>query len=171
MEEQPQKIRRRSRRKPDSPSFFRRFRIELVALFLFALGVFLLLEQLEIKETIFRGVVTAFKAITNAFVTLVDLFKETILAFEVSDILGFILIIIAILIIFYRARVQMIAHYAELAECPECGGDLLHVHRLPAQRFLGWLFRIKVRRYRCKKCGNFSLKMRPGYHRSHRPKP
>lgn len=166
MEPAPEKRRRRSHRKTKGPSFLRRFRFEITALILFLLGLFLLFERMEIKEWLFRVIVGGFKGITTGIVELTDWLKEWILAFEFSDILGVIFIVAAIIMILVRARVQLVAHYAELEECPECEGEMVHVHRLPQQRWLGSFLRIKIRRYRCKECGTHALKMSPASTRS-----
>ncbi len=116
---------------------------------------------MEIKETILQIVVGLFQGGSHVVARLLNGFKEYLLSFEVSDIFGFILIIIALLMITTRARYQLIVHYSDINNCPFCEGDLRHIHRTTGQRLLSFFLRIKIRRYRCKECGEVSVRMKP----------
>jgi len=154
------RVRRKRKRSRSKPSAWWSFRIEIAALFFFALGVFLLLEEMEIKETLFKGVVNGFKAISNGFVWLLHAIQHIFERFEFSDLVGFLFIMIALVLLLIQFRRSLLTHYAVLDVCPECGGELRHIHRLPFQRFLSWLLRLKIRRYGCRDCTFTGVRIR-----------
>ncbi len=153
------KVRKR-RKTSKKPSVFKEFRFEITAGSLFFLGLFLLLENLAIKETLFQLIVSGFKGITNGFIALLRGTQTLFLRFEGSDIIGFIFIVIAMTMVMHRTRVKLIKRHAELNNCPECGGELRHVHRRPHHRALSTLMHVKIRRYACKQCDFTGIRMK-----------
>ena len=81
-------------------SIAREFRVEITIGFIFLLGVFLLFEKMEIKAYVFYGVVNTLQAITQGFSHLLTMLLSTTDTFEVSDIVGTILILLAFLLFY-----------------------------------------------------------------------
>ncbi len=156
----PEKQRRRKRSKRFEKSLVRAFSVEIMIGLIFLFGVFLLFEDMEIKTTVFHGIVSFFQWTTNGFSSLLGAILGTADAFETSDIVGTTLIIIAFLLLTYRVRQKAILRFHELSECPDCGCDLIHVHRNNLQKLAGWMFLLKIRRYSCKECDFEGLRMR-----------
>ncbi len=152
--------RKRRKSKRHDKSVIREFRVEILIGILFLFGVFLLFEQMEIKTIVFKGIVSFFQAITQGFSNFLGSLLETSDLFETSDIVGSILILLAFVLLSVRVRQKAIVRFYELAECPECGGDLVHVHRNQLQKIAGFVFRLKIRRYQCKQCDFDGLRMR-----------
>ena len=157
---EPEIKRRRKKSIRHEKSLISEFRFEILIGILFLFGVFLLFEQMEIKSIVFKGIVSFFQSITQGFSDFLGTLLETTDLFETSDIVGSLLILIAFLLLTYRVRQKSIIRYYELTTCPECGGNLVHVHRNQLQRITGFIFRLKIRRYQCKQCDFDGLRMR-----------
>lgn len=155
-----EKRRHRKRSKRHQKTILNEFSFEIVIGIIFLFGVFLLFEDMEIKSFVFNGIVSTFQSITQGFSRLLGAILGTVDVFETSDIVGTILIIIAFLLLTVRVRQKAILRFNELSECPECGGDLVHIHRSLIQRMASKLFFLKIRRYRCKECEFEGLRMR-----------
>lgn len=154
------KRRRRSKSKRFKTSLLAAFRQEVIIGVLFLLGVFLIVEDMEIKVTVYHFLVGLVQGIANLFNAMlqgiIDFFRE----FESSDIVGYILIFIAFVLYGNRIRNRTIERYSELPECPECGSELNRVHRNSFQKSVGTVLRVKIRRYRCKSCDFDGLRIR-----------
>ena len=128
--------------------FVLRNRLDLSIALLFVFGVFLLLERMEIKETIWawtRGwVIAIYRFIANLFGTVGGL--------EGSDLIGMTLIILALVLLIVRTRRALIANHPALEECPVCGGELYRTHRQTPQRILESVLSVRIKNYSCKDC-------------------
>jgi len=151
---------RRRKTKRHERSLIRDFSFEIVIGLVFLFGVFLLFEQMEIKSAVFHGIVGLFKTLSTSFSNLVGSILGLADIFETSDIVGTSLILVAFILFIYRVRQKSILRYHDLDECPDCSSDLIHIHRNMIQRVGGKLFRLKIRRYRCKKCDYEGLRIR-----------
>jgi len=156
----PEQKHRRRKSQRHEKSILREFTSEIIIGILFLLGVFLLLEEMEIKTYVFHGIVSFFQSLTNGFNNLLGVIIGTADKFETSDIVGSLLILLALFLITVRVRQKAIIRFNELSECPDCGGDLLHIHRNYLQRLTSKIFRLKIRRYHCKSCEFEGLRIR-----------
>jgi len=155
-----QDSKRRRKTKRHEKSIFREFSIEIIIGVIFLFGVFLLFERMEIKSYVFHGIVGTLKSITDAFSDMLGSILGIADVFETSDIVGVSLIIIAFLLLTVRVRQKAIIRYHDLDECPECSGDLMHIHRNMPQRMFSKIFLLKIRRYKCKSCDFEGFRMR-----------
>ena len=156
----PEKKIRRKKSKRFENSLIRAFSMEILIGLIFLFGVFLLYEDMEIKTVAFRGIVSFSQWITQSFSQLLGAILGTADAFETSDIVGTVLILFAFFLLSFRVRQKAILRFHDLDECPECGHDLIHVHRNQIQKITAWFFQLKIRRYQCKTCGYDGLRMR-----------
>jgi len=138
----------------------RDFRQEILIGAIFLLGVFLLVEDLDIKVSVYHGLVYLSKHMgtlaNKIFMSIIEGFK----VLEGSDIVGVALILIAINLFIYRVQQKFVIRYGQLPACPDCGEDLNLIHRSITHRIVGFVFRVKIRRYACKVCEFEGLKMR-----------
>lgn len=152
--------RRRKKSKHFERSIIREFSAEIMIGIIFFFGIFLLYEEMEIKTYVFEGVVSDFQYITHG----ISHFMSTLLGraeeYETSDIVGSTLIFIAFNLLISRIRQKSILILSELTECPECGDDLVLVHRNVFQRIYGFVFRVKIRRFHCQSCDYDGLRVR-----------
>jgi len=140
-------------------SFWNEYRFEIIVVFLLTTGIFLLVEKMEIKVTVYRWVrtfiIVSANAISDTAQSIFQLFHEV----ETSDIIGIILIIIALFMIYLRVRKRTIFRYATLYECPNCSGDLRRIHRKLRHRILGLLLWTEVKHFSCKTCDFHGIRM------------
>jgi hypothetical protein len=130
--------------------FLREYRIEMLALLLALVGVFLLVEQFEIRKSLYA----VFKQVLDFLPMLVETIKTSIMAyitsFTLSDLVGWSLIIFTGIFIIWRVRYRFIhSDYWSAAKCPRCGNELHRVHRKLSDRILARTFLPHARRYRC----------------------
>ena len=156
----PQKTKRRRKTKRHEKSIIREFSVEIFIGFLFLFGVFLLFEDMEIKSYVFNGIVGLFRTVTNGFSNLLGSILGLGDVFETSDIVGVVLILIAFFLFTIRVRQKAILRYHDLDECPDCGGNLLHIHRNPFHKIASKVFLLKIRRYQCKDCDYEGFRIR-----------
>jgi len=137
--------RRKHRRRPHPVlAFGREYLLELVAALLAVLGVFLLFEQMDIRATLFRWLVSAADAIGIA----VQVGVGRIRAMALSDIAGVILIIAALVFAVWRVRWRLMHSSSLLGrDCPVCGGYLRRTHRQFLDRVISVF--VPMARYRC----------------------
>jgi membrane protein required for beta-lactamase induction len=144
------------------------YKFELGALGVGLLGVLLIVERVELKKTLLASI-NYFKSlainITNAVV-------EKITNFSVSDLLGMLVVFMAILFLVWRIRVRFEKSSHWLADvCPRCGSELHRVHRTSFDRLLSQTLLPDARRYRCanRECAWEGLRRRRlSEHRHHR---
>jgi hypothetical protein len=127
--------------------FLREYAVELVAAFLAFLGVFLLVEQMEIRVTILRLLRQTWRAVRGAIEASVGAVSHRIVHITTSDLLGLGLIVLAIVVVLWRVRVRLMQRHAG-STCPICGGELHRRHRRWSDRVLSLL--VPVGRYRCR---------------------
>jgi len=142
-------------------SWWQEYRFEIIVLALLGLGIFLLVEKLEIKAFIFRqlrrlilGTATNISSLANR---LFELLREV----ETSDIVGILLILTALGMIFYRLRNRYILRHGPLRNCLKCGSDMHRIHRRLRHRILGVILWADVRYYSCKKCTFKGIRVAP----------
>jgi len=141
----------RSREPRPEPSFLRKFRLELLAGLFFGLGLFLLLERLEIKQIMFRACKWLLAFLRDVVSFPLDIISHT----QRSDIVGIIFLVLALLIIGARFRFRMIERQQVVdvdERCPKCQNDLTRMHRKLIHRLLQLVFRVRITLYACEKC-------------------
>ena len=100
--------------------FFSEYSFEIKVIILLALGIFLLIEDLEIKNYIYTFIRFIMFTIGDIIVWLRDNTLFIIKQFEVSDLVGISLIIYVLYLIAERWRERMIERFSELTNCPKC---------------------------------------------------
>jgi hypothetical protein len=153
-EDRERRKERRSRRRRNQGKqpgrvvlFLRSYWFEISAVVFLALGVFLLVERVQITAFMFR----ALKKLANSVANVVN----SILAIEKSNIVGIVLILVAIWMMGYSLRRTMLRRAPNLdsAEpCPKCGGHLGRAHSGPLQRLLAAVMRVRIKHYACRDC-------------------
>ena len=146
--------------KPRHNSFHKEYSFEIKVILLFTLGIFLLVEDLEIKQYIFETIRTIF------FTTVLGMkwFRDSILflikQFEVSDIVGISLILYVVYLVANRWRDRMIERYMDLNSCPQCGsGEIQRIKKNLQHKIMGMVYFAKVKHYKCKQCEHKEIKL------------
>ncbi len=128
-----------------------RFRLEILSLLLLGTGLFLLLERLEIKQILFQGC----RRLLSVFQSGASYLVNALTGIQRSDIVGLVLVALAVCVMATRIRFRMIQRQPGLemdSKCPKCGADLMRIHRKLIHRLLQPVFRVRITRYACKKC-------------------
>ncbi|MBC8376579.1 MAG: hypothetical protein H8E26_11080 [FCB group bacterium] len=154
------KHRRRKKSKRFEKSIIREFGAEIMIGVIFFFGIFLLYEEMEIKRYVFDGIVSGFQYVTHGISHFLSNLLGRAGEYETSDIVGATLILIAFNLLIARVRQKSISILSELTECPECGDDLVLIHRNIFQRLFGFVFRLKIRRFHCHSCDYDGLRVR-----------
>jgi hypothetical protein len=123
----------------------RDWQIELILLALLAVAAFLLLEQWDIRGTLWRWLDTALVVSTQVFNTTL----RRVIPNTVSDLIGLMLIVTVLILARWRARWRLM-HSPSLASriCPRCDSQLRRIHRKPLDRAINRLL-APVHRYMC----------------------
>jgi hypothetical protein len=128
---------------------------ELCALVLLGVGIFLLVERMKIKTAVYRFLVACVRSLGSALNWLWERILYVSNEVEKSDIVGVILVIVALWMIAHRSRLRAITRHPDMDQlegCPRCGGELRRVKRTLASRLTGLLLWVSVRCYECAKC-------------------
>lgn len=127
---------------------WRQYRFEIIWLVLVAAGLFLIFEQMDIRKALARWLRTAAAMLLSSATRLNAQVGAFIDRATASDILGYLLILVAIVAIVARLRWRVM-HSPALTTlcCPKCGGNIHRKHRTTADRFIS--LSVPVRRYRC----------------------
>lgn len=139
--------------------FYQEYNFEITVVLLIALGVFLLVEELEIKHYLYEIIKVIFFTIGNFIKLLRDTSIYIIDKFEISDLVGISLILLAIFLIANRWRERKIERYSVLKNCPDCNGDLQRIKRDFNQKITGFIYFLTVKNYRCKSCNYTGFKL------------
>ncbi|MDP6167104.1 MAG: hypothetical protein QGF54_00110 [Candidatus Marinimicrobia bacterium] len=142
-------------------SFISEYNYEITIVVLIALGIFLLVEDLEIKHYMYLGLRWFLFSIGDIIKDIRDnviLLLEKDL-FELSDLVGISLILFALHLAAKRWRDREIERYSELSICPNCGGKLQRVQRTPKQKIISFFYVAQVKNYSCRECEFKGIKM------------
>ncbi|RMF06569.1 MAG: hypothetical protein D6762_09215 [Candidatus Neomarinimicrobiota bacterium] len=140
-------------------TFWQEFRFEITVTLLLVTGVALLVEQFEIRRTVWGWIQTGVRFLNRFFRNFFQDFFNFLLSLRLSNTIGVILILIAFFMIFNRFRKKMIVRYSVLYSCPQCGSELARIHRTFYHKVLGLFFWANIRHYKCKKCDYKGIKM------------
>jgi surface antigen len=128
--------------------FLRANLIEITAAVFVALGLFLLLERMSIRSTLARWVTAGARSALDALGHVDNAVAETISRLTLSDALGLILILGAVIALVLRLRWRLVrAASLTTLRCPRCGAGIHRAHRGFRDRLMCLI--VPVRRYRC----------------------
>jgi hypothetical protein len=125
------------------------WRVELFIALLVALAIFLLLERMQIRETLLGWLRQGFAGLTSfgggVLGGVVAFVRDTTL----SDLTGYVLLLFAFVFVIWRTRWRLMTMPRFTArKCPRCGCELHRVHRRPSDRWVSLV--VPVARYRCR---------------------
>ena len=153
------KQKRKGITKPKNKAFHKEYSFEIKVIILFTLGIFLLVEDLEIKNYIYAFIRTIFFTIGSGIKIIKDLTIFLIKQFEVSDIVGISLILYVMFLIANRWRERIIDRHTSLTSCMKCGGDIKRVRKNWKHKAMGFLYFVSVKHYQCNHCMHKDIKL------------
>jgi hypothetical protein len=131
--------------------FLREYRIELVAMLMALLGIFLLVERMQIRVTILRVISLVWRSLSGTVGAVVRSVVYRILHITVSDLIGVVLIVLSIVIVLWRMRLRLLQRLTG-STCPVCGGELRRSRRDWLDHLLSLLLPVAPYRCRNKEC-------------------
>ena len=145
--------------KKPSKSFFQEYNFEITVILLLGFGIFLLVEDLEIKHYIATFIRSVLFGIINVFGVFRDKIIHTVKKIEFSDFVGIAFILLALYLITNRWRERMILRYSSALECPNCDKKLHRIHKTTNQMLLSFMFFLKVKNYKCSICSYKTVRL------------
>jgi hypothetical protein len=122
--------------------------VEITAAVLVALGLFLLLERMSIRSTLSRWATAGARSAIHALGHVDNAVAEAISRLTLSDALGLILILGAVIALVLRVRWRLVRTPSlTTLRCPRCGAGIHRAHRRYSDRLMCII--VPVRRYRC----------------------
>lgn len=130
-------------------SFWSEWRFELVMALVVMLGLFLILERMQIREAVagwWAAAAESLKMAGSGFLRRVGRFLQDV---TLSDLMGYALLAAALVLFYIRGRWRLMTMARFTARvCPKCGHGLHRVHRRPSDRLVNIV--VPVARYRCR---------------------
>ena len=154
----PEKKRERSKKRKII-SIVKKYNFEFLITFLIFLGLFLLLEDFELKKFLKNISIQIYEDIKYIIFLFINSIFEYLIKIESSDIIGLILIFSAITLMFLRWRNNLIYKYSSSEFCFNCKGKLQRIKRKIKIKVFAFLIRLKVKKYQCKDCKLQSYKI------------
>lgn len=133
-------------------SFLDAYWFELTVVGLIASGIFLLVERMEIKLTIYHALVWLARRVAHAARPLGSATWRLLTRVEVSDLVGIALIATALGLIAWRLRRRALERHPALSECPACHAALQRIRSRLSHRLLGRLLWVRIKHYACSEC-------------------
>ena len=176
-------VKRRSRRRSwrsrlrhwyrGAPPWMREYSVEIGLCTAILIALFLLVEQWDIRVTLFAGVRRIWSTLSGGLGEAGGVLVNWARGLTLSDALGFTMLLGVGLIAGWRLRWRAVRNERFWStHCPECdSAELRRIHRRLPGQVLGALG-FPVGRYRCSKCGWKGLRIRSKrIERSSLPKP
>ena len=148
---------KRKRKKSNSKkeiSFFKEYNFEITVFAMFVLGVFLLVEKMEISQTLFKFIKTTIFLFADLIKAFRDSIYDTLSWLELSDLVGVVLILFASYLIALRIRVRLLMLYPKIYECQYCDNKnkLKRIPKKLKHRIIHFALRLRVYYYQCDNC-------------------
>ena len=148
---------KRKRKKSNSKkeiSFFKEYNFEITVLAMFVLGIFLLVEKMEISQTLFKFIKTTIFLFADLIKAIRDSIYDTLSWLELSDLVGVVLILFALYLIALRIRVKLLMLYPKIYECQYCDNKnkLKRIPKKFKHRIIHFALRLRVYYYQCDNC-------------------
>lgn len=143
---------RKSNRKSGKNKFWQKYNFEIFVFFLIFIGIFLIVENFNIKDSVLNTYILIRNYLDKAFLELYLIFTTLLYSVENSDLFGLGLIVFAIFLIFLRWRQQLINEYSTYEVCRLCNSRIHRIKRKKRIKIFAYIFRLKIKRYQCTAC-------------------
>ena len=151
---------RKSNRKSGKNKFWQKYNFEIFVFFLVFIGIFLIVENFNIKESVSNTYILIRNYLNKAFLELYLIFTTLLYSVENSDLFGLGLIVFAIFLIFLRWRQQLINEYSTYEVCRLCNSRIHRIKRKKRIKIFAYIFRLKIKRYQCTACNQIGYIVR-----------
>jgi hypothetical protein len=125
------------------------WRSEIFIVLLVAFGIFLLVERMQIRQTLLGWLRQGAQSLRELGGGVVRGIEGFVQSTTLSDLTGYTLLLVALAAVAWRARWRLMTMPRFTSKkCPRCGSDLHRIHRRRSDRLVDLY--VPVRRYRCK---------------------
>ena len=139
--------------------FFKNFNFEIKIVSLLTLGIFLLVEELEIKQFLLELVKLI---IFNTGKVIQWILKKSaffIEGFEFSDVVGISILLYVFYLIANRSRQKLFNRFPNINNCSKCNGKIHRIRKKWKHKVLSYVYFITVKHYRCTDCNYQEIKL------------
>ena len=148
---------KRKRKRPKiskNISLFKEYSFELTVFSMVIFGIFLLVENMEISQTIFNSVKIILFFFADLIKAIRDLLINTLNVLELSDVVGVVLILFAFYLILIRIRIRLLTIYPKIYECQHCNSSskLSRIKKKLKHRIIHFVLSVRVYYYQCQDC-------------------
>ena len=144
--------------KRSANSLFHEYNFEIKVTSLMALGIFLLVENMEIKHFIYEIIRNVALSFGDLVKLIGSIFLVLIKKIEISDLVGISIIFYVLYLVAQRQRERLIKRFSGVSDCPECQGDLRRVKKSVKHKIMSYIYFVNVKNYRCKDCSKNMIK-------------
>ena len=132
--------------------FLSEYNFEIKVVSLFALAIFLLIEDFEIKYWLQNLVTSILILVRSFFLYSIDMVVKSLQGLELSDIVGYGLIIYVLYLIAQRWRNRIVKKYNNVKKCSLCEGNLKRVKKQFKHKIMSRIYFVKVKHMACVDC-------------------
>ena len=143
---------KKSNRKSKKSKFWRKYNFEIVIFSLIVIGIFLIIEDLNIKNSILNTYIQIYNYLIKLFLTLYVALTTLLYRVENSDLFGLGLIVFAIFLILLKWRQNLLNEYSIYEVCRYCNSRIHRIKRRKRIKIFAYIFRLKIKRYQCTAC-------------------
>ena len=135
-------------------SFFKEYNFEITIFAMFLLGIFLLVEKMEISQTLFKIIKATIFLFADFIKAISDSIYNILSWLELSDLVGVILILFALYLIALRIRFRLLMLYPKVYECQNCDkkNKLKRIPKRLKHRIIHFVLRLRIYYYQCNDC-------------------
>ena len=139
---------RKPRREEGIGRFWAKWRVEIVIVLLIALAVFLLVERMQIRQSLWALLRKGYEVLLGLVGSVQDWLVNLVRNTTISDLTAYVLLLVVLVVMAWRIRWRLMrAQRLTGQECPRCGSDLRRTHRRWRDRLVNLY--LPVRRYGC----------------------
>ena len=134
--------------------FWREYLTEIVLAGIFLIGIFLLVERIDIRMTLWHGLSSFIVGLASGLELALGQSIQRITSMTLSDLVGLTLIVAALVAVLWRVRWRLTHDKRFTSDtCPVCGSELHRTHRTRLDHIIN-IF-VPARRHQCKnhECG------------------
>ena len=148
---------KRKRKKPNDSkniSLFKEYSFELTVFSMVIFGTFLLVENMEISQTLFKLGKSVLYFFADLIKAVRDLLINILNVLEISDMVGVILIVFALYLILIRIRIRLLMNYPKIYTCQHCesSSKLKRIQKKLKHRIIHFVLSLRVYYYQCQDC-------------------
>ena len=143
---------KKSNRKSKKSKFWRKYNFEIVIFSLIVIGIFLIIEDFNIKNSILNAYSQIYDYLIKLFLILYVALTTLLYSVENSDLFGLGLIVFAIFLILLKWRQNLLNEYSIYEVCRYCNNRIHRIKRRKRIKIFAYIFRLKIKRYQCKAC-------------------